>query len=207
MDGRKAKVAQEAELPGIRGEGDRPRDDVPGDTVCGRLRGRKTALARAAYRYVPGKKSRIGPDAPSAKAFAWLFPKLAAGAKLDDLVELYHEGRCGRCGRTLTVPESVATGFGPNCAAELGVPWEIRDGEGVPQPDLTFVLAGNARFTVVSKRTGTRFTYRVRKADEGERRSVPWFVSVLTGPENDADFTYLGVIWEETSDEIARRRR
>lgn len=29
--------------------------------------------------------------------------------------ELWHEGRCGRCGRRLTVPESIASGFGPEC--------------------------------------------------------------------------------------------
>lgn len=27
-----------------------------------------------------------------------------------------HAGRCCRCGRTLTVPESIATGIGPECA-------------------------------------------------------------------------------------------
>lgn len=28
----------------------------------------------------------------------------------------HHEGRCGRCGRVLTVPESVENGIGPECA-------------------------------------------------------------------------------------------
>ena len=28
---------------------------------------------------------------------------------------IYHEGKCGRCGRTLTVPESIKSGFGPEC--------------------------------------------------------------------------------------------
>ncbi len=27
----------------------------------------------------------------------------------------HHEGRCGRCGRKLTVPESIESGFGPEC--------------------------------------------------------------------------------------------
>lgn len=30
--------------------------------------------------------------------------------------EVWHEGRCGRCGRKLTVPESIETGIGPDCA-------------------------------------------------------------------------------------------
>ena len=31
---------------------------------------------------------------------------------------LHHEGRCGRCGRRLTVPESIETGLGPECAGK-----------------------------------------------------------------------------------------
>jgi hypothetical protein len=30
-------------------------------------------------------------------------------------VEVWHEGRCARCGRLLTVPESIESGFGPEC--------------------------------------------------------------------------------------------
>ena len=30
--------------------------------------------------------------------------------------EMLHEGRCGRCARRLTVPASVASGIGPECA-------------------------------------------------------------------------------------------
>jgi hypothetical protein len=33
---------------------------------------------------------------------------------------LHHEGRCGRCGRTLTVPESITSGFGPECITLIG---------------------------------------------------------------------------------------
>ncbi len=32
--------------------------------------------------------------------------------------ELHHEGRCGRCGRPLTVPESIKSGLGPICASK-----------------------------------------------------------------------------------------
>jgi hypothetical protein len=37
--------------------------------------------------------------------------------------ELRHEGRCGRCGRVLTVPESIDTGLGATCAAKVGATW------------------------------------------------------------------------------------
>jgi hypothetical protein len=33
----------------------------------------------------------------------------------------HHEGRCGRCGRLLTVPESIERGIGPECAAIMGI--------------------------------------------------------------------------------------
>jgi hypothetical protein len=29
--------------------------------------------------------------------------------------DVHHNGHCGRCGRLLTVPESVVSGFGPEC--------------------------------------------------------------------------------------------
>lgn len=30
--------------------------------------------------------------------------------------DVHHEGQCGRCGRKLTVPESIEHGIGPECA-------------------------------------------------------------------------------------------
>ena len=30
-------------------------------------------------------------------------------------LRVFHEGRCGRCGRKLTTPESITSGFGPEC--------------------------------------------------------------------------------------------
>lgn len=64
------------------------------------------------------KKSKVTEDAPSVRAFDWLWRKVSAGVLPAD-VEVWHEGRCGRCGRQLTVPESVASGFGPECAGRL----------------------------------------------------------------------------------------
>lgn len=61
------------------------------------------------------KASRISEDAPSARAFSWFWRNRFA---LPQQCEVHHEGRCGRCGRALTVPESIATGLGPVCAGE-----------------------------------------------------------------------------------------
>ena len=61
------------------------------------------------------KKSRISADAPSARAFAWFWRRVSAGADVSP-AEVWHTGHCGRCGRLLTVPESIETGLGPVCA-------------------------------------------------------------------------------------------
>lgn len=69
----------------------------------------------APHFYMHGKKSRVSREAPSTRAFAWAWAFLARGELPPDC-EVWHEGRCGHCGRALTVPESLATGFGPVCA-------------------------------------------------------------------------------------------
>lgn len=64
--------------------------------------------------YRHGKRSRIGMDAPSARAFEWFWKQVEQG-RLSDKLEVWHEGRCGRCGRKLTVPSSIESGIGPIC--------------------------------------------------------------------------------------------
>jgi len=65
-----------------------------------------------------GAKAKVGADAPSAKAFSWSWMKLSQNT-MPPKLEIWHEGRCGRCARKLTVPESVASGFGPECAGKM----------------------------------------------------------------------------------------
>lgn len=65
--------------------------------------------------YRHSRKSAVSADAPSAKGFAWAWSFLAKG-ELPPGCQVWHEGRCGRCGRPLTVPESIASGLGPICA-------------------------------------------------------------------------------------------
>jgi len=60
------------------------------------------------------RKMRIGPEAPSRQAFAWFWRRLQAEKALPEC-EVWHEGRCGRCSRVLTVPESIMSGLGPVC--------------------------------------------------------------------------------------------
>jgi hypothetical protein len=65
-----------------------------------------------------GRASRMGPTAPSIGAFTWLYGHVQRGI-LPTSVEVWHTGRCGRCGRKLTVPESIEAGIGPECAEKL----------------------------------------------------------------------------------------
>jgi Family of unknown function (DUF6011) len=65
-------------------------------------------------RKVP-KPGDVGRDAPSAIAFDYMWQHLERG-NIPPLLEIWHEGRCGRCNRKLTVPSSIAAGIGPECA-------------------------------------------------------------------------------------------
>lgn len=68
--------------------------------------------------YSHGKRSPIRPMTESVRAFVW-FWKALEDRQLSPLLEVWHEGRCGRCGRTLTVPSSIANGIGPECANKI----------------------------------------------------------------------------------------
>jgi len=65
-------------------------------------------------RFKYSQKSKISNEAQSVIVFQYILSKLLLG-KLDSCVEIYHEGKCGKCGRQLTVPESIEMGIGPEC--------------------------------------------------------------------------------------------
>lgn len=68
----------------------------------------------------------------------------------------------------------------------------------------TFILAGNATITLVSEKTGKRYTFKVVRARNARNGSRPWFVSVLYGPDNTGDFTHIGTIFQSTTDNDVR---
>jgi hypothetical protein len=55
-----------------------------------------------------------------------------------------------------------------------------------------FALAGNATLTIVSVKTGSRYTFKVKRPDDFNPDRPIWFVSMLRGPDNESDFSYLG---------------
>ena len=63
------------------------------------------------------RHQRISENAPSARAFRWAWSQLQNPSdQIHPSLEVWHEGRCGRCRRPLTTPESLITGIGPICA-------------------------------------------------------------------------------------------
>ena len=73
------------------------------------------------WTYRHSAKSRIGFNAGSVAAFSYLMRVTTLAKEIPPELEVWHEGRCGRCNRKLTVPGSIEIGFGPDCAEILGL--------------------------------------------------------------------------------------
>ena len=78
-----------------------------------------TLFDRKNYRH-SATKSQISAEAPSVKAFLWAWSYIVRG-EMPPSCEVWHEGRCGKCGRALTVPSSVESGIGPVCESREAV--------------------------------------------------------------------------------------
>lgn len=51
-------------------------------------------------------------------ALDYIYLNLCVGVFMPTL-EIWHEGRCCKCGRPLTVPESIERGIGPECLSKM----------------------------------------------------------------------------------------
>lgn len=67
--------------------------------------------ARGEFRWTA--KSKVAREALSFRAFEFFSKHFE-----DERLDVWQEGRCGRCGRKLTVPESIDRGLGPDCATK-----------------------------------------------------------------------------------------
>lgn len=65
------------------------------------------------------KKSHYTEETKPVRVIRWLIGLLDNNRPLPDGYTLRHEGRCGRCGRRLTTPTSIAQGYGPECVTML----------------------------------------------------------------------------------------
>lgn len=63
-----------------------------------------------------------------------------------------------------------------------------------------YILADKGSFTLTSLVTGNSFTYR--RWDSNGFKGI----SVLTGPDNENDYTYIGVLWTNPEKSLLRVR-
>lgn len=60
-------------------------------------------------------KSSYTPGDQMYKVAVWACKSVIAQKMIPDGYHIEHAGRCGKCGRTLTDPESIQRGIGPEC--------------------------------------------------------------------------------------------
>jgi len=66
-----------------------------------------------------------------------------------------------------------------------------------------FLTGGKAIITLESKRTGKWFTYKINKAKKSDDKS-PYFVSLLTGLDNNSAYSYMGTIFNNDNKQVFR---
>jgi hypothetical protein len=64
-------------------------------------------------------KSKYTYESTPVKVINWAINIVAMDKNLPAGYTIQHEGKCCRCGRTLTTPESVEKGIGPECEKML----------------------------------------------------------------------------------------
>lgn len=76
-----------------------------------------TIFDKKNYRH--SKKSKVSKDSVVGKTANWIVNILNnQNVKMFDQIEFWHEGKCCRCGRKLTTPESISSGVGPVCSTK-----------------------------------------------------------------------------------------
>lgn len=60
-------------------------------------------------------KSKFTENSTPVKVIRWAIKMIADNKPLPQGYSIQHEGRCCRCGRILTTPESIKNGIGPEC--------------------------------------------------------------------------------------------
>ena len=76
--------------------------------------------------YVPQRKtviltknSKYREDTIPVKVVRWAIRKVLNNEPVPEGYSIQHEGRCCRCGRILTTPESILHGIGPECMKKM----------------------------------------------------------------------------------------
>lgn len=71
-------------------------------------------------------KSKLAADSKPFKVLNWALGLVAERKDLPEGYAIRHDSYCSRCRRHLTVPESIDTGLGPDCAEQMGVPYACK---------------------------------------------------------------------------------
>lgn len=64
----------------------------------------------------PTKASKLNEQSKPFEVVNWALNRVWTGKPFPGNSSLQHAGHCGKCGRTLTVPESLESGLGPECS-------------------------------------------------------------------------------------------
>jgi len=80
---------------------------------------------------------------------------------------------------------------------------KIEDAAGI----LSFITAGRAVFTLVSKTSGERRTFRVAAPKDAQPGDALRFVSLLTGPDNTTNYEYVGLVTKAGEELVTRTSR
>ena len=64
-------------------------------------------------------KSKFKENTTPVKVIRWAIKKIASGDPVPKGYTILHEGKCCKCGRSLTTPESIENGIGPECMKNL----------------------------------------------------------------------------------------
>lgn len=73
------------------------------------------------FYFSKGAKGEIDSNNLDVKSLVFVLNKLQQGLEPQYCL-VYHTGKCGRCGKKLTTPESILTGLGPECCKKVGIP-------------------------------------------------------------------------------------
>lgn len=64
-------------------------------------------------------KSKLDLKFKPLAVLAWSLRIVDGKTELPPNYGMFHAGRCGRCGRLLTTPESIESGLGPDCITKI----------------------------------------------------------------------------------------
>jgi len=65
------------------------------------------------------QSSKYTDDTTPVKVIRWAMKHVFGDKTLPAGYAIHHEGKCGCCGRALTVPESIKRGIGPECWSRI----------------------------------------------------------------------------------------